>query len=89
MQRSRKNLKVAQDRQKNYVDKHRVHIDFSVGDHVYLKVRENKSSSKLGSSAKLSHIYCGPFEVLERIGPVAYRLALPASTRHNVFISFA
>ena len=41
---------------------------------------------KLGSCAKLSHRYCGPFEVLERIDPVAYRLALPASTRaHNVF----
>ena len=60
--------------------------EFSVGDHVYLRVRARKSSLKLGSCAKLSPRYCGPFEVLERIGPVAYRLALPASTRaHNVF----
>ena len=59
---------------------------FSVGDHVYLRVKAKKSSLKLRSCAKLSPRYCGPFEVLERIGPIAYRLALPTSTRaHNVF----
>ena len=80
------NLKVEQDREKIYADKHRVNREFNVGDHVYLRVRARKSSLKLGSCAKLSPRYCGPFEVLERIGPVAYRLALPASTRaHNVF----
>ena len=75
---------------KSYADKHRVNKEFSVGDHVYLRVRARKSSLKLGSCAKLSPRYCGPFEVLERIGPVACRLALPASTRaHNVFhVSF-
>ena len=60
--------------------------EFGVGDHVYLRVRENKSSLKTRSCAKLSPRYYGPFEVLERIGPIAYKLALPASTRaHNVF----
>ena len=60
--------------------------EFSVGDHVYLKVRAKKSSLNLGSYAKLSPRYCGSFEVLERIDPVAYRLALPTSTRaHNFF----
>ena len=83
-------MKVSQDRHKSYVDKHRVNREFSVGDHVYLRVRENKSSLNLGSCAKLSPRYCGSFEVLERIGPVAYRLAFPTSTRaHNVFhVSF-
>ena len=43
-------------------------------------------SLKLGSCAKMSPRYCGPFELIERIGPVAYRLAFPISTRaHNVF----
>ena len=59
--------------------------EFSVGDHVYLRVRARKSFLKLGICAKLSPRYCG-FEVLERIGLVAYRNALPTSTRaHNVF----
>ena len=53
---------------------------------IMLRVRPRKSSLKLGSCAKLSPRYCGPFEVLERIGPVAYRLAFPANSRaHNVF----
>ena len=52
-----------------------------------MRVREKNSSLKLGSGAKFSPRYCGPFEVLERIGPVAYRLASPASTRaHDVFM---
>jgi hypothetical protein len=57
-----------------------------VGDHVFLKVKANRSSLKLGSCSKLAARFCGPFEILERIGPVAYMLALPASmTVHNVF----
>ena len=60
----RQNLKGAQDRHKSYVGNHRLHRAFSVGDHVYLKVRARKSSLKPGSCAKLSPRYCGPFEVL-------------------------
>ena len=60
--------------------------EFSVGDHVYLRVKAKKSFLKLGSCAKLSPRYHGSFEVLERIGLVAYRLAFLASTiDHNVF----
>ena len=82
----RKNLKAAQDRQKSYANKHRVNREFSIGDHVYLREREKKSSLNLGSCANLSPRYYGLFKVLEIIGPIAYRLAFPTSTRaHNVF----
>jgi hypothetical protein len=57
-----------------------------VGDHVFLKVKANRSSLKLGNCLKLTARYYGPFEILERIGPVAYMLALPTSmSTHNVF----
>ena len=57
-----------------------------MGDHVFLKVKANKSSLKLENCSKFVARYCGPFEILERIGSVAYMIALPASMLvHNVF----
>jgi hypothetical protein len=55
------NLKAAQDKQKIYSEKGRTHRDFKVGDHVFLKVKANKSFLKLGNYSKLASIYCGPF----------------------------
>ena len=86
MVKIRHNLKVAQDKNIICAVKGITHKEFKVGDHVFLKVKANRSSLKLGSCAKLAARFCGPFEILERIGPVAYMLALPASmTIHNVF----
>ena len=67
----RKNLKIAQDRQKSYVDKNKNFREFQVWEHVFLKVRAKKSSLRLGSCKKLAARFCGPFEVLGRIGLVA------------------
>ena len=81
-----KNLKVAQDRQKSNADRNRTPREFVVGEHVFVKVKPRKSSFKFGSCARLAPRYCGPFEILARIGPVAYQLALPPNLRiHNVF----
>jgi len=49
-----------------------------------MKVKENMSSMKLGNFPKIEAIYCGPFEFLERIGPIAYILA--SMRVHNVWI---
>jgi hypothetical protein len=79
-------LKEAQDKQKSYEDQKRRHLEFKVGDHVYLKVKVCKSSLKLGNCAKLAPRFCGAFEILTRIGPIEYQLTLPANLRiHNVF----
>ena len=57
-----------------------------MGKHVFIKVKPKKSSLKLASCAKLAPRYCGPFEILSRIGQVAYQLALPPNLKvHNVF----
>jgi hypothetical protein len=86
MLKIKQNLKVAQDRQKIYVDKGRTCGEFKVGKHVLLKVKANRSSLKLGNCSKLAARYCGSFEILERIVPVAYMISLPTSmTIHNVF----
>ena len=68
-------------------NKHRRHVEFTVGDKVLLKLQPyRKHSVARPQYAKLARRYYGPFEVLERIGQVAYRLRLPEWSRiHNVF----
>ena len=58
-----------------------------MGDHVFLKVLLTKGVRRFGIKEKLSLCYVGPFKILERIGVVAYRLALPPFLYkvHNVF----
>ena len=72
----RARLKAAQDRQKSYVDKRRKYLEFEVEDRVFLKLSPWKGVVRFGKQGKLS-LYIGPFEIVERIGPVAYRLDLP------------
>jgi CRISPR/Cas system CSM-associated protein Csm2 small subunit len=82
----KQNLKVAQNQHKSYADQKRIPREFKMRDHVYLRVRPRKSSLKMGACAKLAPRYCGPFEVLDRVGPIAYRLELPPTVKaHNVF----
>ena len=79
-------MKIVQDQQKSQADLKRTPKEFQVGEHVFIKVTPKKSSLRLGSCAKLAPRYCGPFEILSRIGQVAYQLALPPNLRvHNVF----
>ena len=80
----RARLKAAQDRQKSYADKRRKDLEFEVEDRVFLKLSPWKGVVRFG---KRSPRYIGPFDIVERIGPVAYRLDLPEelSRVHNVF----
>ena len=78
---------MAQDRQKSYVDAHKTNRNYGVGDQVFIRIRPNKSTIRFGRWTKLSPRFIEPFEVLEKIGPVAYCLALPPHLHkiHNVF----
>eukprot|EP00253_Pinus_taeda_P017390 PITA_17390 len=80
------NLKAAQDRQKNFADRKRRFKEFQIGDHVYIRIQAKRSTLQWSGCAKLAPWYCGPFQILARVGPVAYQLALPSHIRvHNVF----
>ncbi|GJW51909.1 putative reverse transcriptase domain-containing protein [Tanacetum coccineum] len=62
---------------KSYADKRRKPLEFSVGDYVLLKVSPWKGVVRFGKKGKLAPRFVGPFEIIEKVGPVAYMLDLP------------
>ena len=83
----RDRLKTARGRQKSYADKHCRDLQFKVGNRVFLKVSPWKGVLRFGRRGKLRPRYIGPYEIIVRVGPVAYGLDLPPelSKVHNVF----
>nr|GEW25303.1 putative reverse transcriptase domain-containing protein [Tanacetum cinerariifolium] len=67
-------LKALRDRQKSYADKRRKPLEFSVGDYVLLKVSPWKGVVRFRKKRKLAPRFVGPFEIIKKVGPVAYRL---------------
>ncbi|GJU70501.1 putative reverse transcriptase domain-containing protein [Tanacetum coccineum] len=80
-------LKAVRDHQKSYVDYRHKPLEFKVGDHVLLRVTPWKGVVRFGKKGKLAPRYVGPFEILERISLVAYRLWLPKELNsvHDTF----
>ena len=62
-------------------------MELEIGDKVFLRVAPMKGVMRFGKKGKLSPRLVGPFKVLERVGVVAYRIALPPALSgiHNVF----
>ena len=87
MKMIRERLKVATDKQKSYADMRRKDIRYEIGEKVFLKVLSWKKVKRFGKNGKLSSRFIGPYEVIEKVGLVAYILALPPELEkiHNVF----
>ncbi|KAL0534210.1 hypothetical protein IC582_028498 [Cucumis melo] len=83
----RDQLLLAQQQMKQYADKKRRHVEYDVGEWVFLKIRPYRQFSlRKKRNEKLSSKYFGPYEILEKVGTVAYKLDLPATTSiHPVF----
>ncbi|RZB46805.1 Transposon Ty3-I Gag-Pol polyprotein [Glycine soja] len=83
----REKIKASQDRQKSYYDRRRKPLDFQEGEHVFLKVSPVTEVGRALKSRKLTPKYLGPYQILKKVGPVAYQIALPPSLSnfHPVF----
>ncbi|KAK0589416.1 hypothetical protein LWI29_014045 [Acer saccharum] len=79
IEKIRERMKVAQSRQKSFADNRRKHLEFTASENVFLKVTPIKGVMRFGKKGKLSPVFVGPFDILEKIGDLAYRLALPPS----------
>lgn len=81
-------IRAAQDRQKTYADQNRREVDFLVGQQVLLSTKNLRLRNDEREKARMKLLpkYIGPYTITEKIGPVAYRLDLPPSTKiHTVF----
>ncbi|GJZ91030.1 putative reverse transcriptase domain-containing protein, partial [Tanacetum coccineum] len=80
-------LKAARDRLKSYADKRRKPLEFSIGYHVLLKVSPCKGMVRFGKKGKLAPRFVGSFEIVKKVGLVAYRLRLPEELNgvHDTF----
>ncbi|KAA0032554.1 DNA/RNA polymerases superfamily protein [Cucumis melo var. makuwa] len=83
----RENSRITQDRQKSYVNNRRRNLEFKVGDQVFLKLSSWRGVIHFRRKGKLSPRYIGPYQIMERVGPAAYRLELPIELAriHDVF----
>ena len=75
----RQHLLTAQSWQNSYSDVRRRPLEFEVGDHIFLQVMPKRGVVRFDKQGKLSPRFIGPFEILKRVGTVAYLLALPPS----------
>ncbi|XP_019431322.1 PREDICTED: uncharacterized protein LOC109338516 [Lupinus angustifolius] len=87
IQMIRENMKTARSRQKSYYGKRRNPLSFEEGEHVFMRVVPTTSIGRLLKARKLTPKFIRPYQILKKVGLVAYQIALPPllSNLHNVF----
>ncbi|XP_040988961.1 uncharacterized protein LOC121236579 [Juglans microcarpa x Juglans regia] len=80
-------MRAAQSQQNNYADNRRCQLEIEFGDKVFLRIAPMRGVMRFGKKGKLSPRYVRPFEILDQIVPVAYKVALPPALSgvHDVF----
>jgi len=74
-------MRASQSRKKSYHDKRRKDIEFQVSDHMFLRVNPVTGVGRALKCRKLTPRFVGPFEIVEKVRVVAYRIALPPRCR--------
>ena len=87
MKMIRERLKVATDRQKSYADMRKKDIRYEISQKVFSKVSPWKKVMRFGKKGKLSPRFIGPYDVIKKVGPVAYKLALPPNLEKIIMFS--
>src|ERR1044072_2443760 len=79
-------MRSSQSRHKSYADKRCRDLEFEAGDHVFLRVTPTIGVGRAIKSKKLTTKFKGPYQIIECVGPVAYRISLPLfiSNIHDV-----
>ena len=80
-------MSATQIRQKSYADNHRRPLEFDMGDRVFLKVSPMRGVMRFEKKGKLSPIFVELFKITQRVGKLAYRIALTLDLvrTHDVF----
>lgn len=80
------NIKKKEERKKIYADKKKIHKEFNIGEHVYIREKPRKFNWRIGTCTKLAPQFHWAFEILDKIVSVAYDLAFPNHIKvHNFF----
>jgi len=74
-----KRMKASQSRHKSYHDKRRKSLEFQDGDHVFLRVTSVTGVGRALKSKKCTPRFIGPYQIIKRVGELAYQVALPSS----------